>query len=361
MPSRRSWFERHPKGTIAGVLLALFGLLTLLTRPLIPTSLTVPNPHYHHGLKPNRQATITWGNRAYVLTTNSMGFKDRAVREVPLRSDKYRLLFLGDSFTEGIGLPYEKTFVGLIEQALDTSRYEVLNAGVSSYSPRLYYHKLRHLVDEVGLHVDEVRVYLDISDVQDEVIYQAYEPGALSLRQRLDHLLTRNVHAYYAVKKSFKVFRQHDPFYTARGHWTHDADAFAAWGRHGLTLAHENMDRLYRLCEARGIALVIAVYPWPAQIEQPSATVDPVAVWRAFARERGIRLVNYFPHFVDEQVAGDIVETHFAEDNRHWNEAGHALIARHAGLPEESPPAAAPAQTTALRPGRSNASPGGPR
>ena len=39
---------------------------------------------YHHGLAANRLVEDTWGGHAYPLAVNSLGFKDRAVREVPL-------------------------------------------------------------------------------------------------------------------------------------------------------------------------------------------------------------------------------------------------------------------------------------
>jgi hypothetical protein len=245
-------------------------------------------------------------------------------------------LFIGDSFTEGVGLSHEKTFVGLIEQALEASRFDVLNAGVSSYSPRLYYLKVKHLIEEVGLRLDEVRVYVDISDVQDEVIYQDYVPRPLSTGQKLDHVLTRNVYLYYALRKSTKIFRAYDRFYQERGTWAHNAEAFESWGREGLLLAQENMDKLVRLCSAHGIKMTIAVYPWPVQIERKDSTAKPVAVWETFARERDIAFVNYFPHFINETPSEEIMDMYFIKGDRHLNESGHALMARHAGLPQDA-------------------------
>jgi hypothetical protein len=51
--------------------------------------------------------------------TDSLGFKDASRRAVP---DRRRILFIGDSFTEGVGLPYEQTFVGLFARARCESR-----------------------------------------------------------------------------------------------------------------------------------------------------------------------------------------------------------------------------------------------
>ena len=58
------------------------------------------------------------GGTVYSISTNSLGFKDKTNRQISLKTDKKRLVFIGDSFTEGLGLIYEKTFVGLIDETL---------------------------------------------------------------------------------------------------------------------------------------------------------------------------------------------------------------------------------------------------
>jgi hypothetical protein len=99
------------------------------------------------------------------IFTNSLGFKDARVREVPLRSDRKRVLFMGDSFTEALGVAYEESFVGRFAAAFP--QLEVLNGGVSGYAPSVYYAKTKYLI-EMGLQTDEVIVYIDISDIQEE-------------------------------------------------------------------------------------------------------------------------------------------------------------------------------------------------
>src|SRR5262249_26028831 len=108
----------------------------------------------------------------YSLRTNSLGFRDAKVREVPLRSETRRVLLIGDSYTEGVGLAFEDTFPGLLFEAGQhaTPRTEFLNAGVISYSPVIYYKKVKFLLDH-GLVFDEVVVLPDYGDVQDEAAY----------------------------------------------------------------------------------------------------------------------------------------------------------------------------------------------
>jgi hypothetical protein len=69
----------------------------------------VANPIFHHAFLPNYHGFDIWAEHKYRLNTNNLGFKDSAVREVPLVPSTRRVLLIGDSFTEGLGLPFEDT------------------------------------------------------------------------------------------------------------------------------------------------------------------------------------------------------------------------------------------------------------
>ena len=69
---------------------------------------------------------------------NSMAMAGR-FDEVPLRSDRKRVLFMGNSFTEALGVAYEESFVGRFAAAFP--QLDVLNGGVSGYAPSVYYAK----------------------------------------------------------------------------------------------------------------------------------------------------------------------------------------------------------------------------
>lgn len=129
----------------------------------------IPSEEYHHGLLANYSGYDLWGGRRYRLFTNSLGMKDAAVREVSAGAASHRILLIGDSFTEGLGLPFEETFAGMLYRAGQerSRRVEFLNAGVSSNSPVIYYKKVKYLLDR-GVHLDEVVVFSDPSDIQDE-------------------------------------------------------------------------------------------------------------------------------------------------------------------------------------------------
>src|SRR6266852_6269929 len=143
---------------------------------LIPDSFRIPDARIHHTLEKNVSAGLAiWGEAHYAFSTNSFGFRDSAVRVVKVASEKpIRVLFLGDSFTEGVGLPWEKTFVGIFQTHFPD--VEVLNAGVLGYSPSIYLRQVERLLSN-GFLTTHVIIYVDISDLQDEALYKFDEVG----------------------------------------------------------------------------------------------------------------------------------------------------------------------------------------
>lgn len=347
---RTDWFSKNPKKTIfLFVLIVLCGVDCLTGSILIPDISGVYSAYYHHDLKRNYKGNLRWGSRSYAITTNALGFKDRERKEVAPTTPKQRILIIGDSFTEGIGYAYEKTFVGRFEGRLDGARYEVLNAGVTSYSPKLYWLKIKYLIEEIGLRFDELFVYIDISDIQDEIIYAAFEPAPNSLYARwkaVDTFLRQHFYTYRFIRESVpapNTAARADANDTARAtngeikpgwrwkdrdKWTSDENVYEEWGRQGLLLARAHMEKLHELCAQHGVRMSIAVYPWRAQITGKEIRSRQVTFWERFCKEKNIPFINYFPRFIENGKSAEAtIRDYFIEGDNHWNEQGHQLIA----------------------------------
>src|SRR3990172_6311027 len=65
-----------------------------------------------HQLLPSCDMPIRMAFRVFPLRSNSLGMRDGQIREALPSPPHRRLLLLGDSFTEGIALPWEETFAG---------------------------------------------------------------------------------------------------------------------------------------------------------------------------------------------------------------------------------------------------------
>ena len=97
--------------------------------PADKPGLRIPDPLFHHGIKPNAQGIDIFGPYSAPYYSNSMGLRDAEIREVSLVTNQPRILFIGDSFTEAGPIPWEKTFVGRVAGELKPRGVEVLNAG----------------------------------------------------------------------------------------------------------------------------------------------------------------------------------------------------------------------------------------
>ena len=77
--------------------------------------------------------------------TDEMGLRI-GKKSLPKKKDKKNIFIFGDSFTYGVGIEFEKTYAGLIEQKY--SNYNVYNFGVGSYSPSVHLYKLKKTLEK---------------------------------------------------------------------------------------------------------------------------------------------------------------------------------------------------------------------
>jgi hypothetical protein len=332
------------------------GVMGLFFIPSDRNAFRCPHPVYHHGLLPNRTDTAKWGKAdasVYPMITNSLGLRDRTPRQIPLKSDRRRLMIIGDSFGEGVGVPYEKTFVGLIEERLASSNVEVLNASVVSYSPKLYYLKTKYLVEQLGLAIDELMVFIDISDIANELSYELFEPAPFGVMAEFTYDLSRfgrrHSFTWYSLWKlsqepktvvdfgadgMFPCLAAANPqllwdpdFNRATFLWTVNDRIYKKYGIPGLKLALTNMRNLVGLCKGKRIKMTIVVYPWLQQIVSQDLDSVQVRTWRDFARVNGAGFINLFPTFIDGTPIEIAEKRFFLEGDLHWNAAGHRLVA----------------------------------
>ena len=141
----------------------IFGLITILVaeswlRVKLPPACALRHPLLHHTFRPNCQTTETNQDHSVTYKYNSLGL--RGQDNLPPDTDKFRILMLGDSFTEGVGVDEKSIFSTLIENQTGA---QVINAGVRKYAPLLEYLYLR----DYGLayQPDLVILNLNITDL----------------------------------------------------------------------------------------------------------------------------------------------------------------------------------------------------
>ena len=311
------------------------------------------SPIFHHTLLPNvSNGRVVWGETDTVYHTNSLGMRDASARTITPDMTNM-VLVLGDSFTEGMGVPYEQTFTALLEQRLN---HVVLNCGVSSYAPSLEYLRLKNLIAK-GIKPKVVLLMLDVSDVQDEIAYMedaavfdaqgdlvgmnrkgSFWPWLYThFRLYYNYYHLREMHRARSGPQAGKVANElpqdsrdakpdrwlPENQRKERGLWTHDQEVYNRWGKRGLQYAKQYILRIAQTVEANGGRFVLCIYPWPDQLVAPEAIRNLSALWGQFAQVNNIAFVDMakplgaLPDWQTYLIPGDI----------HWNEKGHAWVA----------------------------------
>lgn len=320
-----------------------------------PTAHRVANSFYHHGLAPNAAVTENVAGLEYPFFSNSLGLRDARVRTISLRKSGPRILFIGDSFTEGIGLPWEEAFVGRVQASLAPEGVEVLNAGVNSYTPLLIKQRLIDLIVKQEVEVDRVVVLLDISDVLQELQYRETEDGSvrsipyapfedraaeLDRANRLQDWMEKNLENRFillgAVSRNLRLwFRSHDE---ACSLWDRRWDWAWRWPDYqgpfrplidrGLDLAAANMGVVSDMLKSRGIGLTVVVYPYPQQLGPSAQPNEAERFWGEWSSQHGADFVSLYPRFRELGSAPEVQGKYYFPKDSHWNAAGHAEVAQ---------------------------------
>jgi lysophospholipase L1-like esterase len=338
-----------------------------------------------YSLRPGFAGSVGWGPyEGQPYFTNSLGFKDGAPRQVPPQPTGNRVLVLGDSFTEGVGMPQSKTFVGLLDARF--AKTEFLNAALQGYSPRNYLAKTRYLWNQVGLRFDRAIVFVDVSDVPNESSAAGCgdqrgsehhrprppvaEPAAAPLpssasgapaakpTQAADHSAPTAIptsapapgfsarrliaEAKTALKQYTLLGRLLDRIkdeieyrYVRTGLrnvnwslslWTLDPEFFAACAA-GIGNATQAMSDLATFLRAVGVPLTVVVYPWPDQLFHADRESRHVRIWREWSAGAGVEFIDLFPTFFAQGAPRKAIERLYLRDDVHFSEAGHKLVA----------------------------------
>lgn len=321
-----------------------------------------PDPVFNHRFVPSARGWYKQLEFNVHYSINAIGLREREISRNKPAGTK-RVLVLGDSFTEGLGVEVNEAFPARLQALVDaaglSTRWEVLNAGEASYSPLLEYLLLeKQLID---LEPDLVILALDLSDVYDDIQYTKLatfdasgkpvavradperKPGPwyVEAAYSLKDFLKEHTRLYNFVRRRVVSLFQQRP--DASGDVHVDKYAMARDSYHGdasdWSLTFGYIDMIHHLLAVRGVPLWLAVYPYGHQISPREwdrgrvfwgfernrvYTTAPQKQAEELARSRGIPVINMTADFV--QHAKKEFPLYFAGDG-HFMPAAHAIAA----------------------------------
>ncbi len=329
------WYLRHQRLTLASV--AIFGCAVIFLLTEIGARLFVPSwaPRtkeralfwtYDESLGwahvPNQRGQFTQLSFSVEVANNSRGLRDD---EYPLeRTDRKRMLVLGDSFAWGFGVEHQERFSEVLERSQPD--WEIINSGVSSYGTDqelLYYQESGKDYDP-----DVVLVLFVPNDFTNNVSihHSTYNKPRFVLQG--DGLILENVPvpranlawrvSRYLAGKSYLGSRLHiaSSFYRFSTAKTGASEHELVVGGQGHAVQFEVTRRLIAalddLCQEQGSQLVLVSIPM---------AIDQVSLLRDEATARDIPYLSLNEFFlqIDEKVT--------LRYNGHWGARGHELAA----------------------------------
>jgi lysophospholipase L1-like esterase len=239
------------------------------------------NPRIGHVHAANRHAHLMGVD----FTTNSRGWRDREFTlERP--GGVMRIVMLGDSFTEGWGVPEQETFSKRIERFYSEHgvKAEAINTGVGNWNT----------VQEVELFLtDAYRYHPDI--VVLNFVFNDAEPVTAD---RPPSFLMRHCYSCVFIASRYDALRRR--FLGGRDWADYYLGLFGDGTTPGWLAAKAAIKRLADYCKAQGIKLVIANYPELHDVK--NYRLQPITdLVQAAAAENGAVFVDLLPYVRDQQ------------------------------------------------------------
>ena len=352
---------------------ATLGLVEIGARGLVPGADVVSievggfrSRQFHHLYPPHtRRFMGRFDGEPVFLETNEDGLRTEYSKEEFKKHDQ-RVIFLGDSFTFGLGVASQATFPSVVEarlrQAADRGSIAVLNAAIVSYSPFLESLLLEKKLADYSPTL--IVLVLDATDIGDDYAYMKsarrsdgawvfpfddaapveYRGALVELtrpyRRRLLSALTyplllagyqprRNAvdYDYYDFEIAVGKVVEHNRYFIYRHPLDDTRDFFDG--------TMKNIDQIAARAAGLGAAFALVITPryhhWnpgecPDNWEKTEyALAEPYQFeyFRYFDEaRREYPILNLLPDF----QAADKYPLVFREDP-HWNTAGHAFVA----------------------------------
>jgi len=302
--------------------------------------LKVSNDDYEYSFKRNINTNFAvWGNTYYKLCTDSRGFKFNC-KDKELKN--YEIAFIGDSFTEGIALPFEKTFVGKFKQK---TKLDIVNLGVSSYSPNIYLKKIKYLISNKIVLFNHVIVGIDLTDLEDDWQRReiqsnrntSYTNSREQFRFKLflaknlptTYLILQKINWYIKIELTKNVSVDHLDYSKNKASWSYIKNYEKL--NEKIENQVDNMNELFNYLKDNNIKLSILIYPHQASIKYDVKDSLYKKIWKDYCKNKCFKFIDAYSIFFDElndTSKDEIMKKYYIKGDHHFNENGNDVVSK---------------------------------
>lgn len=235
------------------------------------------------------------------------------------RGNKEKVFIFGDSFAFGVGLEYEETFSGILENKLPD--YIFYNFSVGSYSPTVHLFNLNKQINLENL-PKKIILFLDMTDINDEAARWTdnhEKPSLLSSKHFDEFYQKKNfLHKNFTVTRGFVHFinfqirllrskianKNNDNLKTSlqAGFTYRELDELGSHYKDGifnlgLKKINEKINHISNISKKINAEFYLVIYPYAETLVFGQEKFN----WENYANEicniNNCRLINIFPIF----------------------------------------------------------------
>lgn len=214
--------------------------------------------NYYHINYPNQKIQIKKTEFIFSRTTNDLGYSDYNIRSRKNKNE-VRILCLGDSFTEGDGAPFNKSYVfQLRDKLLKPYKYYVFNAGKCGSDPFYNFVNYRDILKKYEF--DIVLQTLSSSDILDDINkrggMERFKKKYL-IDYRKPNSTLKNIYTMSYVGRSFLEFLGFNELFVTKNKTSEDSKKII-----------ELMNQYYLLTKKHNSKLVLVILPNKNEVKE---------------------------------------------------------------------------------------------
>lgn len=273
---------------------------------------------YFHLHTPGAQFILDHSDFKYPYTINSLG-----LREVEFKKEKQpgekRILCFGDSFTEGVGAPYDSSYVRELERQLlaISPNYKVFNCAVSGSDPFYNFVLLKEQL--LNYNPDIVTLTVNTSDLTDYIFLGGLERfNQNKVVSRKKPIFEPLFHYSHLVRFITITILRYD--------WTLcNQNQYNELLSSAVNNYHDLFIEFNELCKAKGVDFLLLIQPHPDDIVFPEGSFKYLVNMEQNMIKDTIKNINLFPHLAAKLSSNNIDKYSWKIDG-HYNSRGYKLL-----------------------------------
>ena len=317
---------------------------------------SLKSTEFHHEIAPKIKINEFWGENKYKVKTNEYSMRINENESYFVDKDKEYIAFVGDSFVYGSGINYDDHFIS----QLDKKKYNYLNLGYVSYSPSIYFKKIKYLIEKKNLKFKKIFIFIDHSDIQDEsLFYREDSKGNIVRNWYSDQEIAKKKFKYkiknYLKQNSF-IFKLHEnlnsPTISSKtnlclkrldkdlnynefidlerfGYGYKDKINNEQWVKDGINKINKYMNNIKILSLKYKFEMIIVNYPSAPEVIENISSKDTehFKFLYNWSSRNDVKLIDVRNDFIIKKNIEDYLNN-FIRCDVHWNKNGHKIIGK---------------------------------